>query len=284
MTFHLALAGKGSAGKSTLLPHLIYHLRHALPTARLLVVDADPHMSATVLLGIAPATTLGELRSRYERQLACGNGLRDTTREAFAEQAMGAQALVHTRDYDLLTMGHWALPGSQCVVNRVLERALSSLAGRYDLVVYDNEAGIEHIGRFAAIPLDLLLLVATPNPLFLDVAGRIVSYSGDVQRQIKRCWLVLNRAQAADLHDHCLQQPLSDLAICGAQLMAVLPESAGLQWLSRTCQSPLLLEAGDPWHKAVAHLGAAIACFVPTPTLDNACAPHLPRADRPLCP
>lgn len=256
MTTQIALAGKGSAGKSTLVPHLVAHLRRAHPALRLLVVDADPHMSATTLLGAAPPATLGQLRSRHERALV-GGGPRDETREAFAERAMAEEALLRQPGYDLLALGHWELPGSQCAANRVLERAASSLARRYDLVLYDHEAGIEHIGRFASIPLDLLLLVATPEPLFLDVASRILERSREVGRPVARRWLALNRMRWGDVSDDDLWRRVRSMA--DVQVAGLLPESPGLSALARSGGSPLLLDPADPWSRAVATLGAQMS-------------------------
>lgn len=265
MTTHIALAGKGSAGKSTLLPHLVVRLRHARPDIRLLVVDADPHMSATALLGVAPPATLGQLRSRYERTLARGDGLRDATREAFAECAMGDEALLRAPGFDLLALGHWELSGSQCVVNRVLERALVALVGRYDVVLYDHEAGIEHVGRFGTMSLDLLLLLTTPDPLFLDVAGRVLDRCREVGRSIARRWLVVNCVRPDDLGDNGFRQALRSAPLCGAEVVGLLPESPALRALSRARTSPLLLDPADPWGRAVDVLAAQVIQLAPPP-------------------
>ena len=102
---------------------------------------------------------------------------------------MGAQALCHSDGFDFLAMGRWELAGSQCTVNRVLERALVELARQYDVVLVDNEAGVEHVGRFASTPIDLLLLMATPEALSLNVAGQIMAHCREVQRPVRysRC-------------------------------------------------------------------------------------------------
>lgn len=86
---------------------------------------------------------------------------------------MGQEALLSTPSYDFLALGQWGLAGSQYTPNRVMERALASILGRYDLALLDHEAGVEHLGRYTAIPLDALVIVATPARLSLDVARRI---------------------------------------------------------------------------------------------------------------
>jgi CO dehydrogenase nickel-insertion accessory protein CooC1 len=245
MSFSIALAGKGSAGKSTLMPYLIDALGTIALDARLLVIDADPHMSTCSLLGIRPEATLGTLRSHYERELARGTGLHDETRVAFAERQMGAQALVKADGFDLLALGHWEPLGSQCTVNRVLERSLEGVAGQYDIVLFDHEAGIEQMGRFASIPLDLLLLVATPEPLFMDVAAQILERRNEVSRSIGQTWLVLNRMQEGDLADPDFVTCIQRLPV--EMIAALLPESPALRRLSRGRHSPCVLNPHDSW-------------------------------------
>ena len=114
MTYHIALAGKGSSGKSTLVPHLVNHfLDTASPSPRVLVVDADPNGTASFLVG-APtgAPTIGALRSQYEREFKTGVGVAmDVSREEFAEGKMGEEALIELDGFHLLTMGRWDLAG-----------------------------------------------------------------------------------------------------------------------------------------------------------------------------
>ena len=238
--YFIALAGKGSTGKSTLVPFIVNYLRDRPETRRLLVVDADPHESAARLLGIAGHTTLGQLRSRYERELRTGAGLgHGDTREAFAERQMGEQGLARCNGFDFLGLGHWDLPGSNCVPNRVLARALDHLAAGYDTVLMDNEAGIEHIGRYTT-PIDLLLLLATPERLALDVAAQILARCREVGREIRQTRLVFNRLLPLDLAGE-----LRALAgpVVGAPAAAFLPESPGLRSLSRASGAVNVLKA-----------------------------------------
>jgi CO dehydrogenase maturation factor len=250
----ISLAGKGSSGKSTLLPTLVTCVRALAPALRVLVVDADPHLSGTRMLGVVVARTLGQLRSAYERQLKIGPDAPDETRAEFAERTMGEEALAHADGFDLLAMGHWELAGSQCTVNRVLERALDGLAGNYDILIVDNEAGVEHVGRYATQHVDMLLVVAQPDAEFLEVAQQICARCRAVGRQVDAARLILNRVQAGDLDDPNLLAWLDELGREGLAYAGALIESPTLRTLSRAGQSARALPTGDPWLIAATEL------------------------------
>jgi CO dehydrogenase maturation factor len=211
------------------------------------------------MLGVPITRTLGQLRSIYERQFKHGPDGVDETREEFAERTMGQEALIHAEGFDLLAMGHWELEGSQCTVNRVLARALDALMERYDILIVDNEAGVEHIGRYAAFPIDLLLIVAQVDAEFLEVARQIWDRCRDLRRPVAVPSLVLNRVQAGDLDDPELLDRLADLERAGLTYAGTLPESPGLRRLSRGGRSPRELPADDAWQVAATEL---IACEV----------------------
>ncbi len=247
---HIALAGKGSSGKSTLAVFLLEILKRRQDTGRLLVVDGDPHGSLTRLLGLTPPATLGQLRSQYEREFRTGANVVGETRVAFAEAVMGQEALLATDGFDFLSLGRWAMPGSNCVPNRVMEHALTALMGRYDTLLMDNEAGLEHIGRYAAFPVDTLILVTQPDPLFVDVAQQILAHAQEVGRVVSKVQWVFNRVLPED-------RGLVEAAARALNIpvAACLPESAGLRVLSRAGRSPLELPATDAWRLALAAAG-----------------------------
>ena len=187
----IATAGKGGTGKSMTISHLLR--RHILGNGfgRVLVVDADPHQSLPHLLGVKPKTNLGELRHKYAQELKTGLGLGETSRRDFARQ-LAQEAITPLEGGDLLVMGHNNEPGCQCVVNNILGSTLDAIASQYRLIVIDNEAGIEPIGRHAW-PVDFLLLVSSPKLLELDVAWQILRRAQDTQRKISHPCLILNR-------------------------------------------------------------------------------------------
>lgn len=260
---YIAFAGKGSSGKSTIAAlALDWVVRRGCQ--RPLAIDADPHQSLCTLLGLQPPATLGGLRSQYERALLSGRdpALRPgEERQAFAERLIG-QALCVAPGFDLLALGRWELPGSQCAPNQLLGAALARLLPHYPLALADHEAGIEHIGRLSRQPIGRLVLVATPETLSLDVAERVLAQTQLVGRSVGTAALLLNRVQPEDLHDSELAARIDRLAQAGAPLLGVLPESAGLRALSRAGAGPLQLTDQDPWRRGVVELLPALLALV----------------------
>jgi len=246
MTLTIGLAGKGSSGKTTLLPSLLEAASAARPGERRLVVDVDPHQSLTGLLGHGGCTTVGRLRSAYERELLTGAALREgETREAFLEARMGQEALLRTPGYDFLALGQWELAGSQCTPNRVMERALAAMLHRYDLALFDHEAGVEHLGRYTAIPLDALVIVSTPARLSLDVARRICEDAHRRGRVAGRAVLLLNRVREGDVERPHVAAAVAELEQAGVRLLGSVSEAD---------DEPHALPADHPWHQQLAPL------------------------------
>lgn len=253
---YIAFAGKGSAGKSTIAAlALDWLVRQPGPAP--LVIDADPHQSLCALVGEQPRATLGGLRSQYERELLSGRGPAigpDEDRPGLAERLIGTAALHRAAGFDLLAVGRWNLPGSQCLPNQLLGAALARLLPRYQRALVDHEAGIEHIGRLCGLPIDRLVLVATPEALSLDVAERVLEHAGAIGRVVRSAALLLNRVQPGDCAHPALAVRLERLEAAGAPLLGELPESAGLRALSRAGASPLMLDPADPWRHALTAL------------------------------
>lgn len=243
MSMTIAFAGKGGSGKTTLMPSLI-HTAYALrPDERRIVGDLDPHQSLSTLLGHTSFPTVGAIRSDYERQLLGGAAQRlDETREHFLEARMGEQALLSTPTYDFIALGQWELPGSQCTPNRVMERALAHLLARYDLALLDHEAGIEHIGRYAAIPLDGLVIVSTPERMALDVAQRVWGSVQQLNRRVGSAFLLLNRVRPGDLERSYVSQTVETLTAAGVQYLGAVEEAPDY---------PDMLPTDDTWWRGI---------------------------------
>ena len=206
----IVTAGKGGTGKSVVLAKLLvsYLLpqQNLLPQykRRILIVDADPHQSLTFLLTkryeISRPVSLGDLLKNHAAALRSGAGMENMSRAQLADVLVG-KALVQLPHASLLVMGQSRLPGCQCVVNTLLGNALDALQDRFDLVVLDNEAGVEPIGRHHTSPVNVLLLFSTPHPLDMDVAGQILDQAKSVGREIDRSVLIVNKIHPKKTQD-----------------------------------------------------------------------------------
>lgn len=175
----IAIAGKGSVGKTTLSELLLDPDVAPWIPRPLLLVDADPQGSLQHAIGMNHCPTVGHLRSAFERDMAAGRVARpDQSIEESLEAQMACNAVVAIPNHaqtDFLALGRWELPGSQCTTNRVLSRGLHRLAQRYHTVVIDNEAGLEHLGRYVDVPIDLYLVITGAGDKHTHAAEAILS-------------------------------------------------------------------------------------------------------------
>lgn len=162
---------------------------------------------------------------------------------------MGQEALLRTPSYDFLALGQWELAGSQCTPNRVMARALAAMLGRYDLALLDHEAGVEHIGRYAGIPLDALVIVATPARLSLDVAGRIWESATRLREAPRLGFLLLNRVHEGDLARPHVAEALALFDQAGVHFLGTVSEAD---------DEPHTLPADHPWHGQLAPLWSTL--------------------------
>ncbi len=113
-------------------------------------------------------------------------------KEAYLELRLN-EALVETSDIDLLVMGRPEGAGCYCYINNVLRSFLESLGRNYPYVVIDNEAGLEHLSRRTAQRIDVLVVVSDYSVNGLRAAGRIRQLSEELELEIGRRFLVINR-------------------------------------------------------------------------------------------
>jgi CO dehydrogenase maturation factor len=153
----LAVAGKGGAGKTTLVAIMAKLL--SATGARLLAVDADPPISLTYALGATPDNTLGKLRTRLiedprERREIGDKHIRNVIID---------ESLIKLNDLDLLILGQAEGPGCYCGLNELLKFGIESLARNYDFTLIDCEAGIEQINRRVIHSIQTLVMVSDPT-------------------------------------------------------------------------------------------------------------------------
>ncbi len=211
MTYTIAVSGKGGTGKTTLCGMLIKYL---LDTGKkpILAVDADSNANLNEVLGVAVKSTIGEARELMKGDVPTG-----MTKEMWFEYKVN-EALIEANGYDLLVMGRPEGPGCYCAANTLARKYIDILSDNYRYVVIDNEAGMEHLSRLTTQNVSLLIIISDPSRRGVSTAGRIRDLVLELNLDIGRSVLIVNRAPG-DLEPAITQQA-EDL---GLELAGTIP-------------------------------------------------------------
>ena len=213
MPFSIALAGKGGTGKTTLAGMLIKYLGMKEKTP-VLAVDADCNSNLNEVLGVEVTDTLGNAREEMKKGIVPGG----ITKDIFMSMKI-EQAVVETKNFDLLVMGQPEGQGCYCAANTLLTGFLERLTGNYPYMVMDNEAGMEHISRLTTSNVDVLLVVADTSRRGLQAAFRIDKLARDLNIGVGKSFVVINQ---------CKEKPskfvLDLIDKSGMELIGTIPE------------------------------------------------------------
>jgi len=192
----IAVSGKGGIGKSTLAA-LITRVLSDRADHKILLVDADPSINLTLMLGLDASKTLNNLRERFVKSAEAAQEamfgdkhIRDTIFE---------ECLQDAGTFKLLTMGRPEGPGCFCSVNVLLRYGIESISKEFDVTIIDCEAGPEQINRRVTKDIDDLILVIEPTLRSVQTALYIkdVAESYGVQKSFG-CNIILNKADKKD--------------------------------------------------------------------------------------
>ncbi len=194
MSYVIAFSGKGGTGKTTLAALTIRYLKSKGKTP-ILAVDADSNSCLNEALGVEVHTTIGALREESLQTVRSGmdrpGGM--STEELFDYQVQ--QSIVEAEGFDLIVMGRPEGPGCYCAANNIIRKYTDRLSEDYPYVVIDNEAGMEHLSRRTTHSVDLMFIVSDPTKKGLITAGRINSLIDELNLDVKRRILLVNRVE-----------------------------------------------------------------------------------------
>jgi len=190
MGYRIAVGGKGGVGKTTLAALIVRSLMKKGRTP-ILAVDADPNTNLPEVLGLPCENTVGTILAQFiEDKASIPAGM---TKESFLQVKMNA-AISEGKGVDLIAMGRGEGPGCYCYPNLMLRGFVEKLAGNYSYVVFDNEAGMEHLSRRTSERIDEMVLVSDPSLRGVRSAGRIHELIRELKLDVARVSLVLARA------------------------------------------------------------------------------------------
>ncbi len=194
MSYRIAVAGKGGVGKTTVSALLIMAL-HERTGKVVMAVDADPNSNLGEKLGIRVERTIGELREDLLRNVdSLPSG---QSKQEYIEYQMRL-ATVEGEGFDLLSMGRPEGPGCYCYINNILRTFLDLSMDRYDYVVIDNEAGMEHLSRRTTMNMDVLAIVTDYTRVGMETASRLLELAREMKVSVGSTALVVNMMPEAD--------------------------------------------------------------------------------------
>ena len=158
-------------------------------------------------------------------------------------------ALAEGSRFDLIAMGRGEGQGCYCAVNHNLREVIDGISKHYAYVVIDNEAGMEHLSRRTTRDVQHLLIVSDPTQRGLVAARRIADMCKELDINIEKAYLILNRLQGeipADLQAFIRQM--------NVPLLGVIPADDDLTAFEFSGRP--LVELGDrsPVYQAIAKM------------------------------
>src|SRR4030042_113414 len=191
----LAIAGKGGVGKTTLASLLagVY----SAEGKRVIAIDANPDANLATALGIPPEeahriTPSAELKDLIEERTGAKPGSIGTYFKLNPRVDDIPERFSARKDnIRLLVMGTVKTGGGGCICpESVLLKSLLAhlLLGRFEVVIMDMDAGLEHLGRGTAQGVDAFLIVVEPGKRSLQTAEAIRNLAKDIG--ISKCYVV----------------------------------------------------------------------------------------------
>lgn len=226
MTKTIAIAGKGGTGKTSVAALLIKLLSQK---GLVLAVDADPSTNLNQALGLSleDDETVGRIREKMTEDVSKGRFNPTIGKQEYLfNQIM--ESLVESKGFDLLAMGRPEGPGCYCASNEFLRVSLDKLVKdyKYQYIVMDCEAGMEHISRQTTRDVDVLLIMSDPTMRGITTAARMKNLIGELRSKIGNIGLIVNRVKV-ELSPE-IKKAIDESNL---QVIALIPEDHNLEAL-----------------------------------------------------
>ena len=177
----IAVTGKGGVGKTSLAAGMVRRLTQRYPDAKILAIDADPAVGLATALDAKVKETLDDIRLEITQGVS--EKLKDTQDILSEARFRLLDMMDEEKGFAFVAIGRPESSGCYCAINSYLRDVISMLAGQFDYVVIDGEAGIEQVNRRVMEQVTHLLLVTDQSRKGLqviqtikDVADRLVMY------------------------------------------------------------------------------------------------------------
>jgi len=223
MTKTIAIAGKGGTGKTTIAALLIKLFSQK---GLVLAVDADPSTNLSQALGLPldDSRTVGRIREKMAEDVS-KNRLSPTIAKPEYLFSKIVESLVESKGFDLLSMGRPEGPGCYCASNEFLRASLDKLVKdyKYNYIVMDCEAGMEHISRQTTRDVDVLLIMSDPTIKGVTTAARMKKLIEEMRSNVGKVGFIVNRVKS-ELSPE-IKKAIDE---SGLQVIALIPEDPNM--------------------------------------------------------
>ncbi len=246
MTKTIAMAGKGGVGKTTVAALLVKTLSQK---GLVLALDADPSTNLNQALGLPldDSQTVGTIREKMSDDVSKGRLSPTIVKQEYLFGKI-VESLAESKGYDLLAMGRPEGPGCYCASNRFLRDSLDKLVEdhKYDYIVMDCEAGLEHISRQTTRDIDVMLIMSDPTIRGITAAGRMKKLIEELRSNVGRAGLIINRVRG-----ELTPEINSAIEQSGLEVFALIPEEPEMSDLETTGRAVVDLPAESPLQRKV---------------------------------
>jgi len=205
----IAVTGKGGTGKTALITLMTKVLMQE--KEKLLIVDADPAMGLTNVLGISPDRTLEDLRLEIIK--VGGRGIEEEKEEmVLSLDYKVMELLIENAGFTVLVMGQPRTSGCFCPANTLLRDSLKTLIKSFNIILIDCEAGLEQINRKVVESINILFIISDPTMRGIQTASAIKEM-GQKFTKASKIGLILNKTPDQSITDSIVSQ--TDLELLG---------------------------------------------------------------------
>lgn len=186
----VVVTGRGGVGKSS----FVAMSARLIKTSPKLLIDLDPDGSLPEMLGLdlkklgikSVSDVLYEIMEKIE-------GKRDEKIYEMLENIFNeTKCLFRNRDFDLISLGTKFTPGCYCAPDEALKALLPNLLKKYELILVDAPAGLEHLNRKITPDIDDLFLILDPSEKSISHIERVKKIIEGVKIKYKNLFLVGN--------------------------------------------------------------------------------------------
>ncbi len=239
----IAVSGKGGVGKTSLSAAFVRLLTEQKPGAKILAIDADPAIGLSTALGVEVTQTLDDIRKGIVTSVEDGRP-REAIEMLNEARYRIIDSLIEEKAFSFLAIGRPEGAGCYCKVNAYLKEVISLLAGDFDYVVIDGEAGIEQISRRVMEKVTHLILVTDPSRKGTQVVETIKRVA-DEMVMYERCGAVINRVSDPDTLPYIQIEGVPVLAVISDDKAHAANDIKGLSVFDLPEDAPVMAGAAE---------------------------------------